>query len=57
MKNSLILMSVGLTFLFCGFLAAEYLILNHWLLLVPIGGLAIFISGTLKFLKNFENGS
>jgi hypothetical protein len=49
-------MSVGLTFMFCGFLAAEYWNWDRWFLLVPIGGLSMFISGTLKFLKNFENG-
>ena len=56
MKNSIILMFVGFAFIIGGLLAVKYWILNLWFLLVPIGGLVIFISGTMKFIKNLENG-
>lgn len=56
MKNSIILMIVGAGFIVGGFLGIECWILNGWFLLVPIGGLAIFIKGSLNFIKNFGNG-
>jgi len=56
MKNSIILMFVGFAFIIGGLLAVKYWILNLWFLLVPIGGLVIFISGTMKFIKKLENG-
>jgi hypothetical protein len=55
MKNSIILMFVGLALILLGFLAANYWLKSIWLLLVPIGGFAIFVSGTFKFLKNLNN--
>jgi len=56
MKNSIILMFVGFAFIIGGLLAVKYWILNLWFILVPIGGLVIFISGTMKFIKNLEDG-
>ena len=56
MKNSIILMFVGFAFIIGGLLAVKYWILNLWFILVPIGGLVIFISGTMKFIKKLENG-
>jgi len=56
MKNSIILMFIGFAFIIGGLLAVKYWILNLWFLLVPIGGLVIFISGTMKFIKNLEDG-
>jgi len=56
MKNSIILMFIGFAFIIGGLLAVKYWILNLWFLLVPIGGLVIFISGTMKFIKKLENG-
>lgn len=54
MKNSIILMLVGFLFIMGGLTACEYW-LKFWLLLVPIGGLVIFILGTIKFIKNLGN--
>lgn len=54
MKNSIILMIVGMTFIIGGLLAVDYWILNAWFILVPIGGFAIFIKGAMKFVKNIE---
>jgi len=54
MKNSIILMFVGLVLIFGGLLIVKYWVLNLWFLLVPIGGLAIFIPGTMKFIKNLN---
>ena len=56
MKSSIILMFVGLVLILCGLLAVKYWIFNLWFLLVPIGGLVIFILGTMKFIKKLENG-
>ncbi len=56
MKNSITLISAGLTMIVCGLFAAAYWISNFWFLLVPISGFAIFIRGTIKFIKNLENG-
>ncbi len=56
MKNSIILMFVGLVLIFGGLLIVKYWVLNHWFLSIPIGGLAIFIPGTMKFIKKLENG-
>lgn len=55
MKNSIILMIVGMTFIIGGLLAVKYWILNGWFILVPIGGFAIFILGTIKAIKILEN--
>ena len=44
-----------MTFIIGGLLAVKYWILNAWFLLVPIGGFAVFISGTIKFIKKLEN--
>lgn len=55
MKNSIVLMFVGLVLILFGFLAAEYWFRNIWFLLAPIGGFTIFVSGTFKFLKNLNN--
>jgi len=55
MKNSIILMIVGMTFIIGGLLAVDYWILNAWFLLVPIGGFAIFISASMKLIKKLEN--
>jgi len=57
MKNSIILMLVGFVFIIGGLLSVKYWILNLWFLLVPIGGLVIFILGTMKFIKKLENGT
>ena len=57
MKNSIILMIVGMTFIIGGLLAVGYWILNYWFLLVPIGGFAIFISASMKLIKKLENGN
>jgi len=54
MKNSIILMLVGIAFIIGG-LVACYCFKNFWLILVPIGGFAIFILGTMKFIKNLNN--
>lgn len=54
MKNSIILMFVGLVLIFGELLIVKYWVLNLWFLLVPIGGLAIFIPGTMKFIKNLD---
>jgi len=54
MKNSIILMLVGIAFIIGGLTACEYW-LKFWLLLVPICGFAIFILGTMKFIKNLNN--
>lgn len=54
MKNSIILMFVGLVLIFGGLLSVKYWVFNLWFLLVPIGGLAIFIPGTMKFIKNLD---
>ena len=56
MKNSIILIAFGLVLIFGGLLWVKYWILNLWFLLVPIGGLVIFILGTMKFIKKLENG-
>jgi len=55
MKNSIILMIVGMTFIIGGLLAVGYWILNAWFILVPIGGFAIFISASMKLIKKLEN--
>jgi len=55
MKNSIILMIVGMTFIIGGLLAVGYWILNAWFILVPIGGFAIFISASIKLIKILEN--
>jgi hypothetical protein len=47
-------MLVGIAFIIGGLLACEYW-LKFWLLLIPIGGLVIFISGAMKFIKNLSN--
>ena len=47
-------MFVGLVLIFGGLLIVKYWVLNLWFLLVPIGGLAIFIPGTMKFIKNLD---
>jgi len=57
MKNSIILMIVGMTFIIGGLLAVGYWILNAWFLLVPIGGFVIFISASMKLIKKLENGN
>ncbi len=54
MKNSVILIAFGLVLIFGGLLSVKYWVLNLWFLLVPIGGLAIFIPGTMKFIKNLD---
>ena len=56
MVKSIVLMCIGFALIFGGLLAVKYWVFNHWFLLVPIGGLAIFISGTMKFIKILENG-
>ncbi len=55
MKNSIILMIVGMAFIIGGLLAVKYWILNGWFLLVPIGGFAIFISASMKLIKKLED--
>jgi len=55
MKNSIILMIVGMTFIIGGLLAVDYWILNGWFILVPIGGFAIFIFASMKLIKKLEN--
>ncbi len=55
MKNSIILMIVGMAFIIGGLLAVKYWILNGWFLLVPIGGFAIFIPASIKAIKKLEN--
>jgi len=55
MKNSIILMIVGMTFIIGGLLAVKYWILNGWFILVPIGGFAIFIFASMKLIKILEN--
>lgn len=55
MKNSIILMFVGFAFIIGGLLIVKYWIVDFWFLLVPIGGLVIFIQGGLKFIKNLED--
>jgi len=55
MKNSIILMIVGIAFIIGGLLAVDYWILNAWFLLVPIGGFVIFISASIKAIKKLEN--
>jgi len=57
MKNSIILMLVGMAFIIGGLLAVGYWILNAWFILVPIGGFSVFISASIKFIKNLENGN
>jgi len=57
MKNSIILMLVGIAFIIGGLLAVGYWILNCWFLLVPIGGFVIFISASMKLIKKLENGN
>jgi hypothetical protein len=54
MKNSIILMLVGIAVIVGGLFSCGYW-LKVWLLLVPIGGLAIFIKGAMKFIKNLSN--
>lgn len=54
MKNSIILMFVGLVLIFGGLLSVKYWVFNLWFLSIPIGGLAIFIPGTMKFIKNLD---
>lgn len=51
MKNNIILMLVGIAVIVGGLFACGYW-LKVWLLLVPIGGFAIFIKGSIKFVKN-----
>lgn len=55
MKNSVVLIFSGIAFIVCGFLAAKYWIDNYWLLLVPISGFALFVSGTITFIKKLEH--
>jgi len=55
MKNSIILMLVGIAFIIGGLLAVKYWILNGWFILVPIGGFVIFISASMKLIKILEN--
>jgi hypothetical protein len=54
MKNSIILMLVGIAVIVGGLFSCGYW-LKVWLILVPIGGLAIFILGTMKLIKNLSN--
>jgi len=44
-----------MTFIIGGLLAVGYWILNAWFILVPIGGFAVFILGTIKLIKKLEN--
>jgi hypothetical protein len=44
----------GFALIFGGLLAVKYWVFNLWFLSIPIGGLAIFIPGTMKFIKNLD---
>lgn len=54
MVKSIVLMCIGFALIFGGLLIVKYWVLNLWFLMVPIGGLAIFIPGTMKFIKNLD---